>query len=77
MTGWCGRGGAGFDPWREPAGIWWDDDKNHHQLTSGVPPLVDGPFGYSFEGGSTLSTARRTRFLVAVCVLLTGASSGG
>ena len=23
--------------------IWWDDDKNHHQLTSGVPPLVDRP----------------------------------
>ncbi|EWT05350.1 hypothetical protein N864_05185 [Intrasporangium chromatireducens Q5-1] len=31
--------------------IWWGDGKNHHQLTSGQPPLVDRPFGYSFEVG--------------------------
>ncbi|MEA5153328.1 hypothetical protein [Raineyella sp.] len=32
--------------------IWWDaDDKHHHQLTDGSPPLVDTPFGYAFERG--------------------------
>ncbi|WP_243062767.1 hypothetical protein [Humibacter sp. RRB41] len=31
--------------------IWWDDDKHHHQLTDGQFPLIDQPFGYSFEAG--------------------------
>jgi len=45
--------------------IWWDDDKNHHQLTSGVPPLVDRPFGYSFEVGQHIvyRAANTLRFL--------------
>ena len=45
--------------------LWWDDDKNHHQLTSGVPPLVDRPFGYSFEVGQHIvyRAANTLRFL--------------
>jgi hypothetical protein len=31
--------------------IWWGDDKSHHQLSSGPPgPMLNGPFGYAYQG---------------------------